>query len=158
MKSNLFRFLGAASGFACSQGASRRCLATHPSDQSSWWERAAWAPQPHSVQEHRPRYSIQDGGSGPCAEMLRLFATPWTAARQASLFITNSRSLLRLRSIKLVMLSNQPCHLSSVVPFSSYLQSFPASGSFPVSHFFASGGQSIRVSASASVLPMNIQD
>ena len=47
---------------------------------------------------------------------------------------------------------------SSVVPFSSRLQSFPASGSFPVSQFFASGGQSIRVSASASVLPMNIQD
>ena len=47
---------------------------------------------------------------------------------------------------------------SSVVPFSSYLQSFPASGSFPVSQFFASSGQSIRASASASVLPMNIQD
>ena len=53
------------------------------------------------------------------------------------------------------------CHptiLSSVVPFSSCLQSFPASGSFPISQFFTSGGQSIRVSASASVLPMNIQD
>ena len=53
------------------------------------------------------------------------------------------------------------CHLtisSSVVPFSSCLQSFPASGSFPKSWFFASGGQSIGVSASASVLPMNIQD
>ena len=53
------------------------------------------------------------------------------------------------------------CHLnisSSVVPFSSCPQSFPASGSFPVSRFFASGGQSIGVSASASVLPMNIQD
>ena len=53
------------------------------------------------------------------------------------------------------------CHptiSSSVVPFSSYLQSFPASGTFPVSQFFASGGQSIGVSASASVLPMNIQD
>ena len=47
---------------------------------------------------------------------------------------------------------------SSVVPFSSRLQSFPASGSFPVSQFFASGGQSIGVSASTSVLPMNIQD
>ena len=47
---------------------------------------------------------------------------------------------------------------SSVVPFPSCLQSFPASGSFPVSQFFASGGQSIGVSASASVLPMNIQD
>ena len=53
------------------------------------------------------------------------------------------------------------CHpnsSSSVVPFSSHLQSFPASGSFPMSQFFTSGGQSIRVSASASVLSMNIQD
>ena len=52
------------------------------------------------------------------------------------------------------------CHLaiSSVVPFSSCLQSFPASGSFPMSWFFASHGQSIGVSASASVFPMNIQD
>ena len=57
--------------------------------------------------------------------------------------------------------SSQWCHLtisSSVIPFSSYLQSFPALGSFPVSQFFASGGQSIGVSASSSVLPMNIQD
>ena len=45
---------------------------------------------------------------------------------------------------------------SSVIPFSSHLQSFPASGSFPMSWFFASGGQSIGVSASASFLPMNI--
>ena len=53
------------------------------------------------------------------------------------------------------------CHptiSSSVVPFSSYLQLFPASGSFQMSQFFTSGGQSIGVSASASVLPMNIQD
>ena len=52
------------------------------------------------------------------------------------------------------------CHptiSSSVVPFSSRLQSFPASGSFPMSQFFASDGQSIGVSASASVLPVNIQ-
>ena len=53
------------------------------------------------------------------------------------------------------------CHptiSSSVIPFSSCLQSFPSSGSFQMSQFFTSGGQSIRVSASASVLPMNIQD
>ena len=50
-----------------------------------------------------------------------------------------------------------PAISSSVVPFSSCLQSFPVSGSFPMSQFFASGGQSIGVSASASVLPMNIQ-
>ena len=47
---------------------------------------------------------------------------------------------------------------SSVVPFSFCLQSFPASGSFPMSQFFPSGGQSIRVSALVSVLPKNIQD
>ena len=51
-----------------------------------------------------------------------------------------------------------PTISSSVVPFSSCLQSSPASGSFPMSQFFASHGQSIGVSASASVLPMNIQD
>ena len=53
------------------------------------------------------------------------------------------------------------CHptiSSSVVPFSSSLQSFPASGSFPMSQFFTSGGQSVGTSALASVLPMNIQD
>ena len=51
-----------------------------------------------------------------------------------------------------------PTISSSVVPFSSCLQSFPASGSFPVSQFFTSGGQSIGVSTSASVLPVKIQD
>ena len=56
---------------------------------------------------------------------------------------------------------NPWCHptiSSSVVPFSSHLQSFPASGSFPMRQLFASGGQSIGVSASTSVLPMNTQD
>ena len=56
---------------------------------------------------------------------------------------------------------SQWCHLiisSSVIPFSSHLQSFPASGSFPTSQFFESGGQNIGVSASASDLPMTIQD
>ena len=51
-----------------------------------------------------------------------------------------------------------PTISSSVVPFSSCLQSFSASRSFPIRHFFASCGQSIEASASASVLPMNIQD
>ena len=69
---------------------------------------------------------------------------------------TNSRSLLKLMSMELVMPSN---HISSsVVLFSSCPKSFPASGSFLTSLFFASGGQSIGSSASASVLPMNIQD
>ena len=57
--------------------------------------------------------------------------------------------------------SSRWCHptiSSSVGPFSSYLQSFPASGSFQMTQFFTSGGQNIGASASASVLPMNIQD
>ena len=57
--------------------------------------------------------------------------------------------------------SSQWCHptiSSSVIPFPSCLQFFPASGSFQMSQFFASGGQSIGVSATASILPMNIQD
>ena len=86
---------------------------------------------------------------------VQLFVTPWTAAHQASLSIANSQSLLKLSP------SGWWCHptiSSSVVPFSSRLQSFPASGSFPMSWLFASGGQSIGPSASASVLPMTIQD
>ena len=86
---------------------------------------------------------------------VQLFATPWTAARPASLSITNSQSLLKLMPIELVMPSN---HLILCCPFSSCLQSFQASGSFQMSQLFTSGGQSIGVSASASVLPMNIQD
>ena len=71
---------------------------------------------------------------------VRLFVTPWTAARQASLPITNSKNLFKLMSIESVMPSNIS---SSVSPFSSCLQSLPASGSFQMSQLFASGGQSI---------------
>ena len=70
-----------------------------------------------------------------------LFETPWTTARQASLSITNSWRLLKIMSIELVMPSN---HLISVFPFSSSLQSFLASGSFPLSQFFTSGGQRLE--------------
>ena len=86
---------------------------------------------------------------------VRLFATPWTAARQTSLSITNSWSLRKLMSIKSVM---HPTISPSVVPFSFHLQSFLVSGTFPVSQFFTSGGQSIEISASTSFLPMNIQN
>ena len=82
-------------------------------------------------------------------------ATLWTAACQASLSITNSQSLLKLMSTELVVLSN---HLTLYRPLLFCLQSFPASGSLPMSQLFASGGQSIGASASASDFPMNIQD
>ena len=86
---------------------------------------------------------------------VRLFATPCTEALWASLSFMISWSLLKLMSIESGMPSNHLilCHLLRLLP-----QSFPSSGSFPRSQFFASGGQSIRVSASVTVLPMTIQD
>ena len=82
-------------------------------------------------------------------------ATPWTAARPASLSITNSWSLLKLMSIELVLPSNRLilCHPLFLLP-----SIFPSIRLFPRSQLFASGGQSIGISASAWILPMNIQD
>ena len=88
---------------------------------------------------------------------VRLFVTPWIAARQASLSITNSWSSPKLMSIESVMPSSHLI-LCCPAPFSSCPQSLPASGYFRMSQLFAWGGQSIGVSASASVLPMNTQD
>ena len=86
---------------------------------------------------------------------VRLFATPWTTERQGSLSITNSHSLLKLMSIDLVMPTTHfiLCHPLLLPP-----SIIPSIRVFSMSQFFASGGQSIGVSASASVLPMNIQD
>ena len=85
---------------------------------------------------------------------VRLFVAPWTHTRLP-------RPTSTPRACSNLCTSNQWCHTtisSPVVPFSSCLPSFPASGSFPRSQFFASGGQSSGVSASASVLPINMQD
>ena len=84
-----------------------------------------------------------------------LFATPWIAASQASL--SSPTPGVHWDSCP----SSQWCHpaiSSSVVPFSSCPQSFPASESFPMNQLLESGGQSIGVSVSISVLPMNTQD
>ena len=81
---------------------------------------------------------------------VQLFVTPWTAAHQDSLSISNSWSPPK------PMFWSQWCHptiSSSVLPVSCCPQSFPASGSFQMSQLFTSGGQSIGVSASTSVLP-----
>ena len=88
------------------------------------------------------------------ASHVQLFATPWIAARQASLSITNSQIHWDSRP------SSQWCHpaiSSSGVPFSSCPQSLPASESFPVSQLFAWGGQNTGVSALASFLPKKSQ-
>ena len=81
-------------------------------------------------------------------------ATPRTAVSQASLSITNSRAYSNSFPSSRW---GHPTISSTVVPLSSHLQSFPASESFQMSQFFASGDQSIGVSASTLVFPMNIQ-
>ena len=86
---------------------------------------------------------------------VQLFATPLTAAHQASRFITISQSLLKLISIKLVIPSN---HLILCCPLLFLASVFPSIRVFTKSQLFASGGQSIGVPASTSVLPMNTQD
>ena len=83
------------------------------------------------------------------------FVALWITAGQASLSITNSRSSPKIMCIKLVMPSS---HFILCHPFYSCPQPLPASESFPMSQLFAWGGQSIGVSASTSVLPMNTQD
>ena len=91
---------------------------------------------------HEVWLSVQFSSVAYCVQ---LFSTPWTAARQASLSITTSRACSNSCPL------SSWCHptiSSSVVPFSSCLQSFLASGSFPMSQFFTSGGQSIGASAS----------
>ena len=115
---------------------------------------SSWLPLSSEVPSATPPLPSMFSGGVQLLCCIQLFATPWTAAHQASPSFTVSRSLLKLMSIE------SGCHpaiSSSVIPFSFHFQSFPASRSFPRSQLFASRGQSIRASASASVLPMNIQ-
>ena len=109
------------------------------------WQISVWNNVPHHLSFSSVQFSCS---------VVSDSATPWIAARQASLSITNSWSSLRLTSIESVM---HPIISSSVVPFSSCPQSLPASESFPINQLFAWGDQSIGVSASASALPMNTQ-
>ena len=101
----------------------------------------------------KPNFKMID--SDQLLSHVRLFVTPWAAARQASRSFTISRSFLKLMSIESVMPSN---HLTLCHPLLLLPSIFSASGSFPMSRLLASGGQSTGASASASVLPMNIQD
>ena len=117
---------------------------------SGWNHPALWnaAPCTSGAWKHGGRKRMFCHCSLSCVQ---LFVTPWTSARQVSLSFTISQSLLKLMSNELVMPSTIP---SSVVSFSSCLQSFPTSGSFLMSQLL-SHGQSIGTSA--SILPMNIQ-
>ena len=117
----------------------------------------SWSREPHS-ENHCIRepwmLRVLQFSSVQWLSRVWLFASPWTAARQASLSITNSWSPPKLISTESMMPSN---NLILCCPLLLLPSIFPASRSFPVTHLFASGDPSIRASALASVLPMNIQ-
>ena len=121
-------------------------------DGGAWWAAV------YEVAQSRTWLKCLSSSSSSIVQSLshiRHFATPWTAEHQPSLCFTVSQ-FAQTHSL------SQRCYLiisSSAALFSSCLQPFPALGSFPMSQFFASDGQSIGVSASASVHPgLNIQD
>ena len=127
------------------------------SQQIPWIALAHRGTRPTSIHQWAVNSSchLQPLSSVQSLSCVQLFATPWTVSCQASLSITNPGVYSNSWPL------SQLCHLiisSSVIPCSSRLQSFPPSRSFQMSQFFAWGGQSIGVSASASVLPVNIQD
>ena len=104
-------------------------------------------------EKQRYVYATMLGCCSSVAQLCPTLCNLVNCSSQASLSFTISRSLIKLMSVESVMPS---IHLIICHPFSSHLQSFPASGSFPMSQF-SSGGQSTGASTSASVLPMNIQ-
>ena len=121
------------------------CL-ENPMDKGAWWD----SPQGHKESDvteatYQFRGSVVPNSLQPHALQHARLPCPSPAPRACSNSCPSSRWC-------------HPTISSSIFPFSSHLQSFPASGSFPMSQFFASGSQRIGVSASASILPINIQD
>ena len=121
-----------------------------------WWHFRVFCEENHVIcKQWEFFFFVSNLSSVQSLIRVRLFLTPWIAASQASLSINNSQSLPKLMSIESVMPSS---HLILCCPLLLLPQSLPASGSCPMSQFFAWGGQNIGVSALTSVLPMNTQD
>ena len=141
-----------------------------------WWEYKLVQSQQNSVNFRKGDEDVMEGmlvGSEVCGPVLKLLASLKYSVQFSRSVMSDSLRPHEPQHARPPCPSPTPgvypdsyplsqwCHptiSSSVVPFSSCPQSFPASGSFPLSQLFASGGQSIGVSASASVLPMNPQD
>ena len=136
------------------------CL-ENPMDRGAWWATVhrvakSWT-QLKWLSTHAPpcELSTDTFSSVQSLSLVQLFATPWTAACQASLSITKYWCLLKLMPIESMMASN---HLILCYPLLLLPSIFPNIRVFPRSQFLTSGGQSIGVSASASVLPMSIHN
>ena len=150
MKPNCFSFKFLE--FLCSS-IYHLCNQETPSHFHSWRKNTLIITQCEKYYMDISTYSGFPGGSVQSLSHVQLFA-----ASQASLSITNSWSLPKLMSIESVMPSNHLILCHPLLLLQSFLQYFPASGSSQMSQLFTSGGQSIGVSASASVLPRNTQD
>ena len=130
----------------------KRSQATPSLWKKAWKLLSTWKQQLKAeTEKYKNRIQIQIS-SAQSLSCVQLFATPWITARQASLSITNSRSSLKLTSIELVMPSG---HLILCHPLLLLPPIPPSNRVFPMSQLFTWGGQSIGVSASALVLPMN---
>ena len=152
----MFKLLHNCTHFTCQQGnAQNHSKSLKLGFSSTWTENfQVYKLDLEKAEEPEIKLPTSDQSVSQFSRCVRLIVTPWTAVCQASLSITNSQSLLKLMSIESVMPYN---YLILCRPLLLPPSIFPASGSFPMSQFFASGGQSIGVSASASVLPMNTQ-
>ena len=123
------------------------------------WEKSYDQPRQHIKKQRRHHFANESlysqFSSVQSLSHVQLFATPWTAACQPPCPLTTPGVYSNSCPLSLSSIGDaiQPSH-----PLSSPSLSFPASGSFQMSQVFASGGQSIAVSVSASILPMNIQD
>ena len=119
--------------------------------QATWWGQKK---KSHSTRK-RQSWNLNSFSSIQC---LAVSDSLWPHELQCSRLPSPSPTPRAYSNSRTLSRWGHPTVSSSVVPFSSSLQSSPASGSFPLSQFFASDGQSIRASASTPVLPMNIQD
>ena len=136
-----------------SPGGWAQCRVTPSAESRTVPEVQPEAAGTHGLQSHT-RQRVQCSSLSSVAQSCLTLCNPWTAARQTSLSINSSWSLLKLMSIESVKPSN--CLILSR-PLLLLPSIFPSIRSFPMSQLFPSGGQSIGVSASASGLPMNIQ-
>ena len=141
------------SRFPCLSSSFRQtCSSLDAQDTQSGLKQALYIQEPLCLLTHASSYIFNSVQS---LSHVWLFVTPWISAHQAPCQSPTHRVYSNSCP------SSRWCHptiSSSVIPFSSCPQSLPASESFPMSQHFAWGGQSIGVSASASVLPMNTQD
>ena len=147
-------------------GSSRQCSGPAEEAGLSWWHPQGQVPRPcPAVIAEGPRHPDPASPQAPQFSSVQFSPVPQSRPALCKPMDCSTPGLPVHQQLPQFTKNSSPlsrwCHptiSSSVIPFSCHLQSFPALGSFQMSQFFASGGQSIGVSVSASILPMHIQD